>query len=202
MHWAERAGFDRPVDAYLALAENAVDSRSFHPSDIVESRAGTRVEIHNTDAEGRLVLADALDVAATQEGVDKPAAIIDVATLTGAIKVALGTEISGLFASDDALAEAFEGAGQAMGDLTWRMPLFAPYKAMLRSGFAEIANACEGFGGAITAALFLEPFARGLPWAHLDVYSWRDSAGAAYSEAGGSGQPTQMLIEAARRIAT
>ena len=167
---------------------------------MIASRAGIRVEIHNTDAEGRLVLADALDVAATQTGRDKPAAIINVATLTGAIKVALGSDIAGLFSNDDALADAIEGAGQAMGDLSWRMPLVPSYKGQLKSTFADLANATDGFGGAITAALFLEAFVRGLPWAHLDVYAWRDGASGALSETGGSGQPVQALIETARRL--
>ena len=198
MRWAERVGFDAPLEGYLALAENAVDARSFHPSDVIESRAGTSVEIHNTDAEGRLVLADAMNVAVTQA--TKPIALIDVATLTGAIKVALGADIAGLFCNDDGLADAFEGAAQATGDLVWRMPLFQSYKSSLRSNFADIANATDGFGGAITAALFLESFAGGVPWAHLDVYAWRDSASGAFAEGGGSGQPVQALIEAVRRI--
>ncbi len=198
--WAEQSGLDLPLDIYVSLAENAISGQAFRPGDIITARNGLTIEIHNTDAEGRLVLADALDVAVSQTGDDKPAAVIDLATLTGAIKVGLGGEIAGLFSNNDTLADALLDAGTYKGDLAWRMPLFAPYKAMLRSTFADYANASDGFAGAITAALFLEFFVGKIPWAHLDIYSWRDAAGGAYSEAGGNGQPVQMLAEFLTRI--
>lgn len=199
-HWAEAVGFDAPLDGYLALAENAIGPGAFRPGDVIESRAGMHVEIHNTDAEGRLVLADALDLATSQTGDSAPAAVIDVATLTGAIKVALGSEIAGLFCNDDDLAETIQASSRESGDLAWRMPLFPAYRNLFKSTFADFANASDGFGGAITAALFLESFTHGIPWAHLDVYAWKDGAGGAQSESGGNGQGVQVLIESLRRL--
>lgn len=195
MLWAAESGCAQPLDVYLALAENAVDARAFRPSDVITARSGTRVEIDNTDAEGRLVLADALDVAVTQKGSDEPEIVIDVATLTGAIKVALGADVAGLFSNDDALAESLSRAGQAGGDLCWRMPLVEKYFGSLSSPFAEFKNSSEGFGGAITAALFLQKFVRGKRWAHLDIYAWSDKASGPIAAAGGSGQAVQCLID-------
>lgn len=200
LYWADQSGLDIPLDVYLSLAENAIAGPSFRPGDIITARNGLTIEIHNTDAEGRLVLADALDVAVNQTGEDKPCAVIDLATLTGAIKVGLGGEIAGLFSNNDSLADKLSDAGAYKGDLAWRMPLFQPYKAMLRSTFADYANSSDGFAGAITAALFLELFVGETPWAHLDIYSWKDGAGGAYSEGGGNGQPVQMLVEFFTRI--
>lgn len=193
--WAELTNLDQPLDIYLALAENAIGKASFRPGDVLTARNGITVEIHNTDAEGRLVLADALDYAVKQTGEDAPAAVINLATLTGAIKVGLGADIAGLFSNSDALANALSTAGIARGEFSWRMPLFQPYKALLRSTFADYANASDGFAGAITAALFLELFVGQTAWAHLDIYAWKDSAGGAYAEAGGNGQSVQMLAE-------
>lgn len=191
LYWAAVRGLEQPLDGYLALAENAVDANSFRPGDILTARNGTTIEIHNTDAEGRLILADALDVAITAK--EAPVAVINVATLTGAIKVALGADIAGLFSNHDALAELVDLAGRECGELTWRIPLYQPYRSMLKSTFADVANASDGFGGAITAALFLQPFVGKTPWAHLDIYAWKDSAGGAYAESGGSGQGVQLL---------
>ncbi|MEZ0391305.1 MAG: leucyl aminopeptidase family protein [Pseudobdellovibrionaceae bacterium] len=192
--WASEANYPRALDFYLALAENSVDSRSFRPSDVLTARNGMKVEIHNTDAEGRLVLADALDVASSKKGMDEPEVIIDVATLTGAIKVALGSELAGLFSNDDQLAEALSIAGQRAGDLNWRMPLYSRYTSQMSSAFADIVNAVDGFGGAITAALFLEKFIRQKSWAHLDIYAWNDKATGPFGFAGGNGQAVQCLI--------
>ena len=119
--WAARSKLKVGLDVYLPLAENAIGGRAFRPSDVLIARNGSSVEIHNTDAEGRLVLADALDVAVTQN--EKPRCVVDVATLTGAIKVALGSAIAGLFANDARLAQAISKAGLESGDLTWTMPL-------------------------------------------------------------------------------
>lgn len=186
LFWAARAKLKTDLDVYLPLAENAIGGRAFRPSDVLIARNGSSVEIHNTDAEGRLVLADALDVAVTQS--EKPRCVVDVATLTGAIKVALGSSIAGLFANDARLAQALSKAGVESGDLTWTMPLYQKYRSQLSSGFADMINSPDGFGGAITAALFLEKFAGGTPWAHLDIYAWKDSSEGAWLEAGGSGQ--------------
>ncbi|MFN7823767.1 MAG: leucyl aminopeptidase family protein [Pseudobdellovibrionaceae bacterium] len=193
--WADMTSYPHPLDFYLGLAENSVDSKSFRPSDVLIARNGMSVEIHNTDAEGRLVLADVLDVAVTQKGKNEPSTVINVATLTGAIKVALGADVAGLFSNHDELAEELSTAGQRAGDLNWRMPLVSKYTQGMNTPFADIVNAVDGFGGSITAALFLEKFVRQKPWAHLDVYCWTDKAQGAYGFAGGNGQPVQCLIE-------
>ncbi len=193
--WAVETQYPRPLDFYLAMAENAVDANSFRPSDVLTARNGMQVEIHNTDAEGRLVLADALDVAVTQKSNDEPEIVIDVATLTGAIKVALGGEIAGLFSNDDTLAEELNRAGQEAGDLNWRMPLYGRYTSGMSTPFGDMVNAVDGFAGAITAALFLEKFTRQKPWAHLDIYAWNDKAAGPLSFSGGSGQAVQCLAQ-------
>ncbi len=193
--WVADIKYPGPCDFYIALAENSVDAKAFRPGDILMARNGLRVEIDNTDAEGRLVLADALDVAVTQKGADEPEAVINVATLTGAIKVGLGAEIAGLFSNDDELADSLNTAGYRAGDLNWRMPLYNKYFNDLSSPFADFKNSGEGFGGAITAALFLQKFVRGKKWAHLDVYSWADKAHGGLTAQSGNGQPVQALIE-------
>lgn len=187
--WAEQSESDQPLDCYLALAENMVDEKSFRPGDVIFSRNGTSVEISNTDAEGRLVLADALNIAAEE----KPEAVIDVATLTGAIKVGLGAELAGFFCNQDALAKKLEKSAQAAGEPCWRMPLWQKYRNSMKSTFAEMTNSVEGFGGAITAALFLESFVGDVPWAHFDIYAWKDSSDGAINEMGGNGQAVQTL---------
>jgi leucyl aminopeptidase len=165
-----------PVRLHLLIpaVENAISADAFRPGDVLTSRAGLHVEIGNTDAEGRLVLADAL----TRAGEDKPALIVDFATLTGAARVALGPDLPALFANDDALAATFASAADAVADPLWRMPLWAGYADMLKSGIADINNAGEGgFAGAVTAALFLQRFVpAATPWAHLDTFAWRPSA--------------------------
>lgn len=193
--WVSEAKYEAPVDFYLAVAENSVDGKSMRPSDVLTSRSGQTVEIHNTDAEGRLVLADALDVATTAEGNDAPEFVIDIATLTGAIKTALGTEISGLFSNHDALADQLQKAGHAAGELSWRMPLFSRYTSSFSSPFADMVNAVDGWAGPITAALFLEKFVHQKPWAHFDMYAWNDKPSGTHSFAGGSGQCVQTMIQ-------
>lgn len=198
--WAERSAFPLPLDVYLSLAENAVGANAFRPGDVIVARNGQAIEIGNTDAEGRLVMADAIDVAVTHD--EKPQCLIDLATLTGAIKVALGTEIAGLFANSDDLANVLTDAGLERGDLMWRMPLFQQYRSHLKSNSGDMNNCSDsGFGGAISAALFLESFVKDVPWAHLDIYAWRDAAGGAWAEQGGSGQPVQALALALTRLA-
>lgn len=188
-YYLNATNFEGDVDIYLALAENAVGSKSFRPGDIYTSRSGQTVEIHNTDAEGRLVLADALSVAIE----DEPSAIIDVATLTGAIKAGLGAGVGGLFGNNDELIQKMMKASQEGGDPLWPMPLYRKYKTALKSTPADVVNANDGFGGAITAALFLEVFVKRVPWLHLDIYSWKDSSEGALGESGGSGQAVQAL---------
>ncbi|AZZ37236.1 aminopeptidase [Bdellovibrio sp. qaytius] len=193
--WADSSGYDRPCDFYLALAENSVDGFSMRPGDVYKSRAGFLVEIDNTDAEGRLVLSDVMDVAAKKTGADEPEYLIDIATLTGAIKVALGGDTAGLFSNDDKLANQIVAAGQRSGEPNWRMPLIQKMWGDLGSQFADFKNSGGGFGGAITAALFLQKFANGKKWAHLDVYCWTDKSTGALSGGSATGQPVQSVIE-------
>lgn len=193
-YWVEASGLDIACDFYLALAENAVDQDAFHPSDIITARSGQTVEIDNTDAEGRLVLADAIDVALSQKGKDAPGALFDLATLTGAMRIALGTRIGGMFANDDDLSDRILRAGQLRGDPIWRMPLFQDYMAQLKSVVADVANSGPGrFGGAITAALFLGRFVGQTPWVHVDMYGWTDGGVGGLLEPGGNGQCIQAL---------
>jgi leucyl aminopeptidase len=165
-----------PVRLHLLIpaVENAVSGAAFRPGDILKSRAGISVEIGNTDAEGRLILADAL----TRAGEEKPGLILDFATLTGAARVALGPDLPALFANDDALAEALLAGGTSVSDPLWRMPLWTPYEEMLSSDLADIGNMAEApLAGAVTAALFLQKFVpQGTPWAHLDTFAWRPAA--------------------------
>ncbi len=159
------------VTGLLPLAENAVGSRAMRPGDVLRQYGGRTTEVTNTDAEGRLVLADGLAYAVDEL---EPDVLVDIATLTGGIKVALGQHLGGLFATDDALAAALEQAGSRSGEPVWRMPLAREYAGKLASKIADADNA-PGGPPAITAALFLEPFTAGLPWAHLDIASVGDS---------------------------
>jgi len=158
----------------IPAAENAIAGNAMRPGDIIGTRAGKTVEITNTDAEGRLVLCDAIALAAEKN----PALIIDFATLTGAARVALGPQLPALFANDDALASELVAAGAQVGDPVWRLPLWAPYHDMLKSSLADMVNSADGgFAGAITAALFLEKFVpTGVPWAHFDTFAWNNAA--------------------------
>lgn len=159
----------------IPAVENAISADAIRPGDVLTSRQGLTVEVGNTDAEGRLVLADALAQAAEE---DPPALMLDFATLTGAARVALGPDLPAFFANDESLATDFLAAADAAQDPVWRMPLWGGYREMLRSGVADMDNAPEGgMAGAITAALFLERFVpAGVPWAHLDTFAWRPSA--------------------------
>ena len=154
----------------IPAVENAVSGNAFRPGDVLATRAGLSVEIGNTDAEGRLILADALTLACEEA----PALLIDFATLTGAARTALGPDLPALFTNDDTLAAGYADAAAATADPLWRLPLWAGYRHMLDSGIANLNNAPEtGFAGAITAALFLERFVTpGTCWAHFDVYGW------------------------------
>jgi leucyl aminopeptidase len=154
----------------LPCVENSVSGNAMRPRDIIRTRKGITVEIGNTDAEGRLILCDALAEAATET----PALLIDMATLTGAARVALGPELAALFCNDDGVAASLLAAAAAEEDPVWRMPLWRPYRALLDSKIADINNVSEGpHAGAITAALYLEEFvAPGIPWAHFDVMAW------------------------------
>ncbi len=187
-------GPKKNIDIYLAIAENAISANASRPSDIYQAKNGLKVEIHNTDAEGRLVLADALSIA--QEHKEKPAIVIDVATLTGAAKVALGQDIAALYSNDPQLENQLFIAGQSIGDYVWPMPLFRPYDKQLNSPFADMVNAASGHGGSITAALFLQRFIEEkTKWAHLDIFSWTTDNQPCHLQKGGSGQAVQLLAE-------
>jgi leucyl aminopeptidase len=165
-----------PVRLHVLIpaVENAISGNAFRPGDVLRSRKGLSVEIGNTDAEGRLILGDAL----TRAGEAGPELIVDFATLTGAARVALGPELPALFANDDALAADLLDAGTEAGDPLWRMPLWSPYEEMLASDVADLGNASDApLAGAVTAALFLGKFVpEGTPWAHLDTFAWQGSA--------------------------
>lgn len=158
----------------IPAVENAIAGNAFRPGDVLKSRKGITIEIGNTDAEGRLILGDALARASE----DAPELIIDFATLTGAARVALGPDLPALFAPDDALAEALLATGEDVGDPLWRMPLWDDYEDLLASDIADANNAPQGaMAGAITAALFLRKFITNPScWAHLDTFAWRPVA--------------------------
>lgn len=157
----------------VPAVENAIGPEAFRPGEVIATRKGVSVEIDNTDAEGRLVLCDAL----AHAGELAPDLILDFATLTGAARIALGPDLPALFANDDALAGDWLAAGERERDPLWRMPLWRPYLRYLTSHIADLANAGSRMAGAVTAALYLERFVPdGVPWAHLDVYAWNDSA--------------------------
>jgi leucyl aminopeptidase len=165
-----------PVRLHLLVpaVENSVSGTAYRPGDVLNSRKGLKVEIDNTDAEGRLVLGDALARAGEQE----PELIIDFATLTGAARVALGPDLPAMFANNDELAADLESASKAVTDPIWRMPLWDGYDEMLKSDLADLANAADSpMAGSVTAALFLRRFVpEGVPWAHFDTFAWRPSA--------------------------
>jgi leucyl aminopeptidase len=156
----------------IPAVENAIAGDSFRPRDIYTSRKGITVEIGNTDAEGRLILADALTLADD----DKPELIADFATLTGAARVALGPDVPPFFTDDDALADELAAYGKRENDPLWRLPLWRPYEAMLESKVADINNVGGSQGGAITAALFMRRFVSAKSWLHVDVFAWTPSA--------------------------
>jgi leucyl aminopeptidase len=172
----------------VPASENLPDGDANKPGDIVTSLSGQTIEILNTDAEGRLILCDALTYCERFE----PAAVIDIATLTGACVVALGHVASGLFTADEGLAGEILAAGEKARDLAWRMPLWEDYQSLLDSNFADMANIGGREGGAITAACFLSRYTKKYPWAHLDI------AGTAWlsgKEKGGTGRPVSLLVQ-------
>ena len=162
------------VSVLMMCAENALSGTSQRPSDVITQYDGTTVEIINTDAEGRLILGDAL----TKAGEAKPDLILDFATLTGAARVALGPDLPALFANQDALAVALADAAADVADPCWRMPLWDRYDDMLKSDIADLVNSAEGgMAGCVTAALFLRRFIpEATDWAHFDTFAWRPSA--------------------------
>jgi leucyl aminopeptidase len=175
----------------VPIVENAVSGNAYRPGDVIKSRKGLTIEIGNTDAEGRLILADALAEAAN----DKPELLIDMATLTGAARVALGTELAALFTNRDEIAEKLLRCAEQELDPMWRLPLFRPYRELLNSAVADINNASsEAYGGAITAAVFLKEFVpEEVPWIHFDMMAW-NSKGRPGRPAGGEANALRALL--------
>lgn len=176
------------VVGLIPATENMPDGLAVKPGDVVTSMSGQTIEILNTDAEGRLVLCDALTYAERF----KPRAVIDIATLTGACVIALGAVRTGLFSSDDALAAQLQEAGEVSGDTCWRMPLDDDYAVGLKSRFADVANVAGRAAGSVTAAKFLQRFAKSFSWAHLDIAgtAWRSGAAK-----GATGRPVGLLLQ-------
>jgi leucyl aminopeptidase len=187
-----RLGVKRNVIGFCGLAENMVSGDSYKLGDVIETRSGKTIEILNTDAEGRVVLADTLDVAVSY----RPAAMVDLATLTGACMVALGNEVAGLMTNDQPLCDQLRSAADQVGEPVWQLPMFELYDEKVKSCIADIKNVGEGrWGGAITAAKFLQNFVREVPWVHIDI------AGPAFAEsplphrdAGATGVMVRTLV--------
>lgn len=176
------------VIGVLAGCENMPDANAYRPGDIIKTMSGKTVEVLNTDAEGRMVLCDALTYAERFE----PAMVVDIATLTGACMIALGAHNSGLIANDDQLATRLLNAAAASDDKAWRLPTGEEYQDQLKSNFADLAHIGGRLGGAITAGVFLSNFAQNYPWAHLDIAgtAWKSGA-----EKGATGRPVPLLTQ-------
>jgi leucyl aminopeptidase len=187
----DELGVKVAVTGYLAAAENMPSGSAIRPSDVLTMKNGKTVEVLNTDAEGRLVMADALAVGADSE----PDAIVDVATLTGACMVALGLKYTGLMANDQALADELLAAARAAGEPTWHLPLPDEYHDELVSDVADLKNVGSRWGGALTAGLFLKEFVDGRPWAHLDIAGpSRAESKSGYNPKGGTGSAVRTLL--------
>jgi leucyl aminopeptidase len=184
--YAARSELKINLVGLMPTCENMPDGRAVKPGDIVTSASGQTVEVLNTDAEGRLILCDALNYARRYE----PEVVVDFATLTGACIIALGNHFSGVMANDDALARELVEAGARTDDRAWQLPLTEEYGEQLRSNFADMANIGGREGGAITAAAFLGKFTQGLKWAHMDIAGTAWSSGAAK---GASGRPLSLV---------
>jgi leucyl aminopeptidase len=182
------------VVGVIPTCENMPGGQATKPGDVVTTLSGQTVEILNTDAEGRLILCDALTYASRFE----PEAIVDVATLTGACVIALGHVATGLFSNDESLAEDIRAAADDAWDRVWPMPLWEDYQEQLRSNFADFANIGGRPGGSITAACFLSRFARGMRWAHLDIAgtAWKSGR-----DKGSTARPVPLLVRFALRHA-
>jgi leucyl aminopeptidase len=177
----------------IPAVENNISGNSYRPGDIVATRKGLAIEIGNTDAEGRVVLADALALACEES----PEMIVDFATLTGAARVALGTELPAFFCNDDAMAAEVLAAAERTGDPLWRMPLWQPYRKLIESKIGDINNSASApYGGAITAALFLESFVGdGIAWGHIDVMAWNTATKPGRPE-GGEAMGARAIFDA------
>ena len=188
-------GLPLRIRVLIPAVENAVSANAFRPGDVLHSYLGLTVEIDNTDAEGRLILCDALALAAEEN----PAMIIDYATLTGAARSALGTELPAMFSNSDDLAQAVIDSALSVEDPVWRMPLYSDYRMLLKSKIADIVNSANSpYGGAITAALFLERFVGEVPWLHFDIMGWNLRKRPAHPE-GGEAMALRAMFEFLQR---
>jgi leucyl aminopeptidase len=189
-HMIMSAGLPVRLRVLVPAVENSVSGNAYRPGDVMRTRKGVTVEIGNTDAEGRLVLADALALADN----DEPQLLIDMATLTGAARVALGPDLPPFYTGDEALASNLTAASVAVEDPLWRMPLWRPYDAKLSSKVADINNVTsDGFAGSITAALFLKRFVeKTAAWVHFDIFAWNPSD-RPHGLAGGEAQGIRTL---------
>jgi leucyl aminopeptidase len=178
----------------VGATENTINGSAMKPGDIVRAKTGTTIEINNTDAEGRLVLCDCLAFA-VDEGAER---IVDIATLTGGIVTALGSTYAGLFATDEEWAAAVTAAGEAAGELVWRMPLHSEYDEQIKGRFADIVNSESRKAHPIQGASFLKRFVGDVPWAHVDMAGTSNDTGRAYAAKGGSGWGVRLLLELAR----
>ena len=194
-HMIMGLGLPLRLRVLIPAVENSIDGNAFRPQDILTSRKGLTVEINNTDAEGRLVLADAL----TLSDEDEPDLVISMATLTGAARVAVGPDLSPFYTDHDDHADAVAQAARKVADPVWRMPFHTPYEAMIEPGIADLDNAPKGgFAGSITAALFLRRFIES-PYMHFDIYGWQPSAAPARPK-GGVGMGARAILEALPRL--
>ncbi|HEX5690086.1 MAG TPA: leucyl aminopeptidase [Roseiflexaceae bacterium] len=184
------------VVGLISAAENMPSATAYKPGDIVKTLSGKTIEVLNTDAEGRIVLADALFYAQRYN----PAGIVDLATLTGAIMVALGQHAIGVMSNDDNLCDRVVRAGEASGERAWRLPLWDPYREMVKSDIADVKNSTGRYGGAITAAAFLSNFVGDCPWVHMDIAgtAWRDNSAVAYAPKGATGVGVRLLVQMLR----
>jgi leucyl aminopeptidase len=196
---AARLKPDVKVVGIMPLVENMPSGRALRPGDIVTSHSGKTIEVGNTDAEGRLILADAMAYGAKTF---KPDVMLDMATLTGACVIALGEKIAGVFSKDETLSGAVIAAGEKTFERCWPMPMPDDYRDLMKSDLADINNmSSTRYGGAITAGLFLSEFAGEVPWAHIDIAGpARNGKAADYCPAGGSGFGVRLLLELLQNI--
>ncbi|MGC1496236.1 MAG: leucyl aminopeptidase family protein [Sulfitobacter sp.] len=195
-HMIMATGLKLQLRVLIPAVENSISGNAFRPQDILTSRKGLTVEINNTDAEGRLVLADALALADEE----KPDQIISMATLTGAARVAVGPDLAPYFSDDPVFVQSLEQAAAKHADPVWRMPFHTPYETMIEPGIADLDNAPKGgFAGCITAALFLRRFATDSPYAHFDIYGWQPNDAPARPK-GGVGQATRAVYGALEKL--
>lgn len=192
-----RLKFAKNIVALIPAAENMPSGESYRPGDIIRSLSGKTIEVQNTDAEGRIVLADALTYAKRY----RPSLVVDVATLTGAVMVALGERAAGLFTQDEKLELAFRHIGESVGDFVWPLPLWDEYDEEIKAPFGDVANlGTTKWGGAITAAAFLKQFADGYPWVHLDIASRMTAIKGEYLAPGAAGAAIRLLIRYLERF--